>query len=460
MRQKEKKGKLPVWKTLAWSSRAVSLSLNVILMGYLTFYCTDMLGLSALVVGTVMLLSKLADGVTDLIVGFIIEKTHTKWGKARPYELFILGLWFFTILLFQVPESLSVTGKYIYIFTLFFLANSICYTFVSGNETIYLVRAFPKKEEQISLLSVNGSIVMVIAIVFNIFFPKIIKNVGTTAAGWSKIAIVMGVPLVMIGMLRFLFIHEVVEEREVTKEGEAKQNTVKSLSLKEMLSLMLKNKYTWLLVGMVLIVNFISNMSVVTTYYFKYIVGDIGLQSVPAMASMLTPVIILTFPMLSRKFGTDGVLRGSLIMSIAGVIIRAAGQTNLVTLVIGSGLFMLGIMPISMMVAAYTSETMDYGEWKNGVRVEGPLNSVIAFSQKIAPALASGLTGLIMGKAGYDGKAQIQTASANQAIVILYNWVPIVLLAAALVLAGMWKLGKIMPQIQEDLAKKREKQNA
>lgn len=407
-----------------------------------------------------MLLSKLADGVTDLIVGFIIEKTHTKWGKARPYELFILGLWFFTILLFQVPESLSVTGKYIYIFTLFFLANSICYTFVSGNETIYLVRAFPKKEEQISLLSVNGSIVMVIAIVFNIFFPKIIKNVGTTAAGWSKIAIVMGVPLVMIGMLRFLFIHEVVEEREVTKEGEAKQNTVKSLSLKEMLSLMLKNKYTWLLVGMVLIVNFISNMSVVTTYYFKYIVGDIGLQSVPAMASMLTPVIILTFPMLSRKFGTDGVLRGSLIMSIAGVIIRAAGQTNLVTLVIGSGLFMLGIMPISMMVAAYTSETMDYGEWKNGVRVEGPLNSVIAFSQKIGPALASGLTGLIMGKAGYDGKAQIQTASANQAIVILYNWVPIVLLAAALVLAGMWKLGKIMPQIQEDLAKKREKQNA
>lgn len=407
-----------------------------------------------------MLLSKLADGVTDLIVGFIIEKTHTKWGKARPYELFILGLWFFTILLFQVPESLSVTGKYIYIFTLFFLANSICYTFVSGNETIYLVRAFPKKEEQISLLSVNGSIVMVIAIVFNIFFPKIIKNVGTTAAGWSKIAIVMGVPLVMIGMLRFLFIHEVVEEREVTKEGEEKQNTVKSLSLKEMLSLMLKNKYTWLLVGMVLIVNFISNMSVVTTYYFKYIVGDIGLQSVPAMASMLTPVIILTFPMLSRKFGTDGVLRGSLIMSIAGVIIRAAGQTNLVTLVIGSGLFMLGIMPISMMVAAYTSETMDYGEWKNGVRVEGPLNSVIAFSQKIGPALASGLTGLIMGKAGYDGKAQIQTASANQAIVILYNWVPIVLLAAALVLAGMWKLGKIMPQIQEDLAKKREKQNA
>lgn len=352
--KQNKKEKLPVWKPLAWSSRAVSLSMNVILMGYLTFYCTDMLGLSALVVGTVMLLSKLVDGFTDLIVGFIIEKTHTKWGKARPYELFILGLWLFTILLFRVPESLSVTGKYIYIFVLFFLANSVCYTLVSGNETIYLVRAFPKKEDQISLLSVNGSIVMIIAIVFNIVFPNIIKTVGTTADGWSKIAIFMGIPLALIGLLRFVFIHEVVTEQEEKAAGTAKEKTARTLSLKEMLSLMVKNKYIWLLVGMVLIINFISNMSVVTTYYFKYIVGDIGLQSIPA--------------------------------------------------------------------------------------------------------LASGLTGLIMGLAGYQGTAQVQTITANRAIVILYNWIPIVLLAAALVLAGMWKLGKIMPQIQEDLAKKRKEQ--
>lgn len=142
---KEKKDRLPFWKPLAWSSRAVSLSLNVILMGYLTFYCTDILGLAATAVGMVMLFSKLLDGVTDLVVGFIIEKTHTRWGKGRPYELFVFGLWLFTILLFNVPANLSVTGKYVYIFIMFMLANSICYTFVSGCEAVYLVRAFLKK---------------------------------------------------------------------------------------------------------------------------------------------------------------------------------------------------------------------------------------------------------------------------------------------------------------------------
>lgn len=455
MRQKEKKNKLPVWKPLAWSSRAVSLSLNVILMGYLTFYCTDMLGLPALAVGTVMLVSKLADGFTDLIVGFIIEKTHTKWGKARPYELFVIGLWIFTILLFNVPASLGTTGKYIYIFIMFFLANSLCYTFVSGNETIYLVRAFPRQEDQISLLSVNGSIVMIVAIIFNVFFPQVVKTVGATAGGWSQIALIMGIPLAIIGLFRFFFIHEVVTEKEEQDVQAGAAESSRSLSLVEMMKLMLKNKYTWLLVGMVLIINFVSNMAVVTTYYFKYIVGDIGLQSLPALANMLTPVIILLFPLLSRKFGTSGVLRGGLVMSITGLIIRALGQTNIVTLIIGSALFTLGTMPLSMMVAAYTAETMDYGEWKNGIRIEGPLNSIIAFSQKVGPAIASGVTGLIMGLAGYDGLAEVQSAGANNAIVILYNWIPVVLLIGAVVLAFMWQLGKLMPTIKEELAKKR-----
>lgn len=453
-KQTEKKKRVPIGKQLAWTSRAISLSLNVVLMGYLTFYCTDMLGMPALGVGTLLLVSKLFDGFTDLIVGFIIEKTHTKLGKARPYELFILGLWLFTVLLFNVPQSMSLTGKYVYIFIMFLLANSICYTFVSGNEAVYLVRAFPNHDDQIQLLSVNGSIVMLIAIIFNIFFPQVVKA-ATTPGSWTRIALVMGIPLTILGLFRFIFVPEVVTDKEEASEGRSEAGKKDSLSLGGMLKLVVRNKYSWLLVGMVIITNFISNMSAVTTYYFKYIVGDIGLQSLPAMANILTPFIILLFPVLSKKFGTTGVLRGGLVMSIIGLLIRAIGQTNVVTLVIGSALFTIGSMPITMMIAAYTAETMDYGEWKNGTRIEGPLNSIIAFSQKVGPALASGITGLIMGAAGYDGLAAEQSAAANTAIVTLYNWVPIALLVVAIILAMMWKLGSIMPTIQKELAERR-----
>jgi GPH family glycoside/pentoside/hexuronide:cation symporter len=150
----EKNEKMPKWFPFAWSSRGFSLSVNVMLVGYITFYSTDVLGLNALTIGMVLLVSKLIDAVTDICVGFVIEKTHTKWGKGRPYEIFILGMWFFTVLLFSVPD-VDAMGQYIYIFIMYALVNSICATFVNGDDAVYFVRAVPSKKNQITVLTVK-----------------------------------------------------------------------------------------------------------------------------------------------------------------------------------------------------------------------------------------------------------------------------------------------------------------
>ena len=105
----------------------------------LTYYCTDMLGMGATLVGTLLLASKIFDGVTDLFVGFIIDATHTKWGKARPYEIFIVFVWGLTVLLFSAPE-MSTTGKAIFVFVLYTLINSVCATFLNGGDAVYLAR--------------------------------------------------------------------------------------------------------------------------------------------------------------------------------------------------------------------------------------------------------------------------------------------------------------------------------
>lgn len=121
--------KIGMGKFWGWQARAISMGCMTIVMGYLTIFCTDTLMLPAGLVGTLLLISKVTDGITDLIAGYLIENTKTRWGKARPYELFIIALWLCTWLLFTCPENVSTVVKCIWIFIMYTLVNSIFATF-------------------------------------------------------------------------------------------------------------------------------------------------------------------------------------------------------------------------------------------------------------------------------------------------------------------------------------------
>lgn len=443
--------KMPFWYSLAWSTRGISAALNVVLVGYITYYCTDMLGLNALTVGTMLLASKVIDAITDLTAGYIIDKTHTRWGKARPYEIFIIFEWVFTVLMFNVPDG-SKTLQYIWVFVMYVLVNAVCTTMLGAADSVYLARTFTTDNNRIKVMSINGVVVMVCSIIFNIIAPQFIKTLGATKSGWLTLALIMGVPLALIGILRFLLCKEVEQDSDAATSG-AKQSGQK-LTLAEMLRLLIKNKYVFIVVGLMLITNVINGMGPATTYYFKYMMGDIGLISLASMTSMLVPVALIFFPVLSRKFGTTRILQAGAAMGIVGMIIRTVGGPNMTTIIIGGAFSGLAVMPISMMINTYLIDCMDYGEWKNGVRVEGLIASVVNFSSKLGGAIASGLVGFVMGLAGYDGALEQQSATANAAIIGLYNWLPLILFIVMLVLALMYKMDSFRPQMQADLEKK------
>lgn len=127
--KKNKDDKIGFGGLMLWQSRAVSHSVVVLMLGYLMIYATDTLKIPAAAVSLILLASKVFDGVTDMVAGFIVDRTETKWGKARPYEIFIVGLWICTWLLFSCPESLSTTMKCVWIFIMYTLAQSVCYHF-------------------------------------------------------------------------------------------------------------------------------------------------------------------------------------------------------------------------------------------------------------------------------------------------------------------------------------------
>ena len=386
-----------------------------------------MLGMGATLVGTLLLASKIFDGVTDLFVDFIIDATHTKWGKARPYEIFIVFVWGLIVLLFSAPE-MSTTGKAIFVFVLYTLINSVCATFLNGGDAVYLARSIRSEKNRVSVMSFNGGIIMLFSIVISMLLPQLIAGMGSTKAGWTTMALIFAIPCAIIGMFRFIFVKEVVDDNQPSDQ---QKEEVQKIPLKQSLKCVFSN---------------------------KYIMGNIGLATLVSIGSMLTPVIMLIFPVLSRKFGTVPILRAGAVLGVVGYGIRILGGTNLVTLTLGSVIGGVAILPVTMMISIYLIDTMDYGEWKTGTRVEGMLASVNSFASKLGSGIASGMVGLIMGLAGYDGSLATQSASALTSIQVLFNYVPMVLMVVLLILGIAYKLDKALPQIKADLAKKHEAQ--
>ena len=443
--------KMPLWFSLAWSTRGVSAALNVILVAYVSFYASDVLGLNVGIVGTMLLLSKVIDAFTDLGIGFIIDKTHTRWGKARPYEIFIILEWIFTYMLFTTPD-IGTTGQYIWIFLMYVIINAICATALGGADAVYMARTFSTETNRIKAMSVNGVVVMLCSIIFNIVAPQFINNAGTSKAAWSQLALYMAVPLALIGILRFVFCKE-IETEKTEEDGKTADNTGK-VSFKQTIGALTKNKFLFLLVGMMFITNIINNLGPAATYYFKYMVGDVGALSIANLTALITPVMLIIFPMLSRKLGTTKILQYAMVFGIVGMIIRTVGGTNMATILIGGGISSIAVLPISMMINTYLIDCMDYGEWKTGVRVEGMVASVTNFAGKVGAGAASGLLGLVMGLAGYDGSLAAQSSTANMAIIGMYNIFPLIMYVIMLVLALMYNMDKFRPQMKKDLAKK------
>lgn len=442
--------KMPLWYGLVWSSRGISAAINVVILMQITYYCTDILGLNAAVIGTLFLVSKIVDAFTDLGFGFILDKTHTRWGKARPYEWFIVFEWLFTILIFNAPK-ISQTGQYIWIFIMYVMINAVCATALGGIDSVYLARTFTTNKNQISAMSINGFIVMFISVAFNIWFPNWLATSGTTQAGWAAMIIPMAIAMAVIGILRFVFCKEVVVDE--AKSSNAKTN---DLTLKQSLGLLGKNKYLFIVVGLMFLTFFVNNMNAATTYYFKYIYGDLSTMGTVAITSLIVVPCLAIFPALSNKFGTTKLLQACTLIGAAGLLIRTIGGTNLTTIILGGCLMGVGTLPISLMINTYLIDCMDYGEWKTGTRIEGLVASIANFASKVGQGVAMGAVGLVMGLAGYDGLAEVQSAGTNAAIVFLYNILPLILFVVMFILSINYKVDKIRPQMDADLKAKHE----
>lgn len=437
--------RVPFWKALAFSSRSVSRAVaQVLILSYLTFYCTNMLLMPAELVGVLLLASKVFDAVSELVCGVIIDRTNTKWGRARPYEISVIGLWLSTWLMFSCPD-LGMTGKAIWVFFTYTFANSIFETLLGASESVYYARAFKTERGRSKVVGIAGILVTLGAAAVSIAFPIMMQTMGATKSGWSTIVAYFALPLGIIGMGRFLFVKEIAPTDPQAKK----------LDLKSIVDALKSGPYVYLLAGCTFFTNVLSQLSTaVGVYYFTYIVGDIGQMSLVNTLSIVTPFLLLLVPVLLRKFSLRHVVIGGAVLGVVGCVIRAFAGGNLIPLVVAALLCSLGTMPISYYWPVMNVSCMDYHEWKTGERIEGIFSAINNFSCQIGSAIASWIIGVLMGAAHFDGSLAVQPDSANNMIVALYSWVSAIAFIGIIVLMCFFTLDKMMPKIKADLEAK------
>ena len=426
-----------------WSTGAISINAAALFISYINYYGTDVVGMDVGLVGILILASKIFDGITDIIAGFLVDRTNTKWGKARPYNLFIIFVWIGMICLFSMPD-MSSTWKAIYLFTGYTLITSVFNTMFLASEPVYFKRATCTEKGRTKVMSISSAVGALFIIIFSIVLPMLIKAANDTMEGWTKLAVMFSVPMLALGLIRVLTIKE-IDGKESAKEH------ADSLHIKEELRILFKNKYIFL-IGLVSLLSIMVNaMSSVNAYYFTYIVGDLDMASVVGIVAVITPVVVALIPKLSDWIGLKRVVEMGFIIGALSGVIRIFAGNNMVLLIIANLLFSVSLVPMAPLLNLFTLDCMDYSEWKDGKKIDGIVASVTSFFNKIGNALAAGMIGGVMRVGGYNGTLTVQTESALHSIVFLYAGVPLIFSLIALILMHTYDLDHKMPDIRREL---------
>jgi probable glucitol transport protein GutA len=418
-----------------------------VVMGFLTLFCTDYLGMPAALVGTLLLAGRVFDAITDLISGFIVDNTHTRWGKGRPYEWCILGSWLATMLLFFCPPEWSMTAKSIWVFVMYNFAFSIFNTLLLTAQNPYMIRAFGRRMVIAKVGSYGGIVTMIGSIAVSVSFPMLMAKLTISPGGWRTLIMIYAIPLAFIGILRFFF----VKEDQSIDAGA----TAQKISLKEIFQMFRTNKYAWLYAIVMGLFNLIVGMNV-TTYYFKYVIGNIAAMGPFAILGIVILPVSFIFPVVLKKTGVSGIIRISAILAIVGYAINFFAVDKIPVLIVGSICTSIVTLPLSYLMALIVMQLANFNEWKGLPRLEGTSTVIVNFMSKVFNGIGVGFLGILLGAAGYNGALDVQSDSVVFMIRSLFTLIPLGCMAGIVIfITAFSKLEKLNPQIEAELKERK-----
>ena len=433
---------------------------------YLMIFYTDVFGLPAAVVGTMFLITRIWDSAFDPIVGVVADRTHSRWGKFRPYLLWLaVPFGIIGVLTFVTPDW-SPTGKLVYAYVTYSLMMMI-YSAINVPYASLLGVMSPNPKERNTLSTyrmtfayIGSFIALLLFMPLVNFFSGNSKDLGDQQTGWTMAVVVIAILCIILFFGCFAWTKERVKP---IKEA---QNP-----LKEDLKDLFKNKPWWILLGAgVAALVFNSIRDGATVYYFKYFVveEDYATVSFFGMSFVLSGLylalgqaaniigVIAAAPVSNRIGKRNTYMWAMIIATVLSVIFYWFDKEDLIWMFVFQALISICAGSIFPLLWSMYADCADYSELKTGNRATGLIFSSSSMSQKFGWAIGTAITGWLLGFFGFQANA-VQSEEAISCIKMFLSFLPAVGTILSVVFISMYPLTeKKMKDITTELECKRQ----
>ena len=433
---------------------------------YLMIFYTDVFGLPAAVVGTMFLITRIWDSAFDPIVGVVADRTHSRWGKFRPYLLWLaVPFGIIGILTFVTPDW-SPTGKLIYAYVTYSLMMMI-YSAINVPYASLLGVMSPNPKERNTLSTyrmtfayIGSFIALLLFMPLVNFFSGNSKELTDQQTGWTLAVVVIAILCIVLFFGCFAWTKERVKPIKETQNP-----------LKEDLKDLFKNKPWWILLGAgVAALVFNSIRDGATVYYFKYFVveEDYATVSFFGMSFVLSGLylalgqaaniigVIAAAPVSNRIGKRNTYMWAMIIATVLSVIFYWFDKEDLIWMFVFQALISICAGSIFPLLWSMYADCADYSELKTGNRATGLIFSSSSMSQKFGWAIGTAITGWLLGFFGFQANA-VQSEEAISGIKMFLSFLPAVGTILSVVFISMYPLTeKKMKDITTELECKRQ----
>ncbi|MFV0466473.1 MAG: MFS transporter [Lachnospiraceae bacterium] len=413
---------------------------------FLTMYYTDSVGISATFLGTMMLLARLFDGFSDVLFGTILDKTRTKWGKARPWILFMaLPVVLSLIALFTVPTGIGDQATKIYVFTTYFIMTVVTYTVINIAVNALLPRFSLTSQDRAITTVISTIFALITILTLNMIIPSIIEKNGgfSSPHAWFIVVIAVGMVALVGLLIAFFGIKERIPLEQKPEQGE-KSQTFSSIKM------MLSNRYFILSLALFLANNILTGTQSINLYYARDVFGDANLFGIMSLIGIAPMILFMPFvPLFFKKFGKRNTICAGMIISAFALLLMLLNPTNTTWFFIFSLLRGIGSAPMTAAVGTLAGDVVDYNHWKTGVRKEGIAVSMQSIGAKLGTGIGSALLGWILGWSGYNSLLAVQSEATIRAMIIICIVIPFIVSILVFTLMLFWNIEKHQEEITE-----------
>ena len=416
--------------------------------GLVTYFYTNVMSVSAAMVGMIMLISRIFDGISDVAIGLIMDKVHSRHGRGRAWVLWMaLPYGISAVALFCLPANATAAVQAIYIFITYNLCTTVVYTalnlpygamaplMTSNEQDLAKINLF-----RMAMSPIGNMIVSAASL-------PIINRMGGDQAAWIKVTLIYSV--VAIGLLLWCFFG--TKERVNTQAAREAEKLPASVRF----GALIHNKYFLMILFATLFLAVYQTVNgTCATYYAQYILGNNEYYSVLNLAENIPQVIVIMIlaPFI-KKFGKRNLVLAGAVVTMVAQLTLLAVPANPTFVAVIAAIRGIGKAPLFGCVFTMMADVVNYGHWKTGVRVQALIFSAATVGQKFGGGIAGAIVGQLMDMSGFTGLAE-EIPSAVAMVENLCIWGTVFAWAVIIVLMLAYKLDKEYDGILGDMDRK------